>query len=513
MRPIRQRNRPSERTPQTPDPLMTGQQGAPFGGGAMVAPQNVIERGVIVRVDAQRHAYWVHLNSGRTVPTSRVRSHAGDMTLLPVGSAVMVTFAIGLPYILGVLPSETESTAEDNPQSITDVEGFGGNDPTLSKNIGATSRGRGEPRDIGPGDFVGMSPGGSSVAALQGGVAQIRGSALSKVQAFGDSDLVQIVCGVMRTVTWMGESEVVNNNGKTSFIWRGGTDQLTQTGHDEERYTIRLDAGDLGNMIKLEVCNLDNQVLFRFHVSPTGKLELFSAGGMTQHIGSADGQTHPIRFHGSKSERISSNSTVNVGGNAQSSVDGNLVSTVSLNESTTVGQDQNVTVNRNQNVNIGGDANEIVAGKKVVNSLDGYQCNVLLPGSVHAVKLVLGDSTIETGGGDHRVQTLGGAIRLLAGIGELSALASRITLASSGAFTISAAPGSIEIGDGASSGVAKWEELNAAVQALTAQLSALHGLVAAHTHIGTAPADPTLTPLGRPLFVDLTAARSTVRIG
>lgn len=503
----------SEQTPRSNDPFVPSGPDLVFGGNAMAPPHNVVERGVVVSSDSQRQVYRVHLNSGRTMYMPRLRAHPGDMAMLPNGTFVVVTFALGSPYIMGVLPPESISTYDENPTAITDVDGYGGSDPVLNQSTGFSSRGTNEPQDLSPGDHAIVSRDGASVGVLHGKVAQLRGSPLAQVQAFGDTDHLQLVGGTMRTVTWMGESQVVNNEGKTSFIWRGGTDQLTQTGQDEERYTLLLDIGHTGNMVNFEVNNREGQSMFKVHVDPQGKLELFSSGGLNSFFGSNVSQVHPVSINGTVEARITGNSNSTVGGDVREVHNGSRTESISSNHSHTVGQDLTLNVSRHHRSSIGGNDTEIVAGKKTINSIEGYEAKVLQPGGVHAVKTTAGNSTVDTLGGSHIVNTLGGAIQLLAGIGLLNVAAGTVTITSSGALTIAAPPGQISIGEGAVSGVSKWEELNAAIQALVAQVNAMRVLLASHAHNGLVAPDLTLTPLNAPIAVDLSSARSSVRIG
>jgi hypothetical protein len=443
----------------------------------------------------------------------RLRSHPGDMVMLDNGTFVVVTFALGAPYIMGVLPPESLSTYDENPTAITDADGYGGSDPVLNQSTGFSSRGTNEPQDLSPGDQAVASRDGASVAVLQGKVAQLRGSPLAQVQTFGDNDHVQVVGGTMRTITWMGESQVENNEGKTSFIWRGGTDQLTQTGQDEERYTLKLDAGYTGNMLNFEVCNRDGQTMFKFHVNPQGQLELFAAGGLNQYYGSSVSQVHPVNINGSVEERITGDVTRTIEGDVVETHNGSRTERVSSNHAQTVGQDSLLTVNRNRRSSVGANDYEVVAGKKTITTLEGYEARVVQPGSVHAVKTTGGNATVDTLGGSHVVTTLGGAIQLLAGMGLLNVSAGTVTLASTGTFSISASPGQISIGEGAASGATKWEALNVAIQAMAAQINAMRVLLASHTHNNPALLDASLAPIATPLVVDLTAARSPVRIG
>ena len=510
------RPRPSGSTPRSTDPLAPSASDVVFGGNAMRAPSNVIERGVILSLDAQRQIYRVVLNSGRIREMPRIRNHPGDVTVLPNGAFVIVTFALGNPYILGVLPPETVSTFDENPTSVTDVNGYGGNDPIFNRGIGATSRGRNEPKDVAPGDFIGTSTDGASVSALHGQVAQIRGSALAKVQAFGDSDLVQIVAGVLRTVTWMGESNVVNNEGKTSFIWRGGTDQLTQTGPDEQRYTIKLDVGHTGNMVRFEICNRDNQNVFSVHIDPQGAVEVFSAGGISQHSGASVSQIHPVNFNGSVEETVTGSASRHVAGDVTETHEGSRTESVSSNHSVAVGQDLALSVSRNSRTSVGGDTTVITTGKSRHASVDESRIEVLGPGKSHTVQTTGGSVATQTRTGAYSVTTLGGGITLDASPGIARINASQVVIAAAGgSIGLSAPAAQISIGEGAASGATKWEELNAQIQAMAAQISVLNGLVAAHVHaaIGPLGVSPTLAPLASPITVDLTSARSAVRVG
>jgi hypothetical protein len=459
----------------------------PRGAGPLAGATGMgtpyIERGTILSCDARGHVYRVALNSGRILQMGRIRTHPGDMTLLPPRTIVAVTWALGLPYILGVLPPEVATTNSETPQSITDVPGHGGDDPVLQRNLGASARAPNEPRDILPGDFVGTSADGASVAALHGKIAQLRGGALAKIQAFGDSDLVQIITGLYRMISWMGESKIINEDGKTSFIWRGGTDQLTQTGADEENYTIRLDVGHTGDVIKLEVTNREGQALFRFHVSATGACEIFAAGGINQHGGGSESDVNPVRFYGRREIEVAGASTERISGNAHIHYEANVQHNVSNNATENIGGSHSSYITQDRDIQVGGNVNETIVGSRTVISRGRMRFEV------HDGQL-------------YTVQTFGGNI-------EFTPQGSIFKVNTS-------QPDAVQLGP-ASSHATKYEELNAAIQALKAQLDVLFGLIATHVHpIGvpnTGPA-PTLAPLANPLIVDLSAARcTTTKVG
>ena len=454
---------------------MSPRGAGPLTGGGVAQ----MERGTIISVDARGHVYRVALNSGRTMQMSRVRTHPGDLTLLPLQTPVVVTWALGLPYILGVLPNEVAAAPEENPQSVTDVPGHGGNDPVFQRNMAAVARAPGEPIDVMPGDFTGLSPDGASVAALHGQVAQIRGGSLAKVQAFGASDTVQIIAGIYRLISWMGESKIINNDGKTSFIWRGGTDQITQTGPDEEKYTIRLDVGQTGDVIRLEVLTREGQVVFRFHVSATGACEIFAAGGINQHGGGATSDVNPVRFQGQRQTAVSGSSTERVNGSVTNRCDGSHRRDVGGDDTRNIGGSQSIYVTQDHSLDVSGDSEETIAGKKSVTGVEGISHDTLGPG-VYEVKTQAGNIELTPGVAKFQVKT--------------------------------AVPDAIELGFSATSHVTKFEELQVALNALKLQLDLAMALIASHFHppsgpTFTAPA-PTLAPLASPLPFDMSLARS-----
>lgn len=480
--------RPSGRLNNTPDPLMPQGMADPRGAGPLAGATGAgtphFERGTILSCDARGQVYRVSLNSGRVMTMGRIRSHPGDVTLLTPQTPVVVSWALGLPYIFGVLPTEVAATSSETPQAVTDVAGHGGNDPVLQRNLGANSRAPDEPRDTLPGDFVGQSADGASVAALHGKVAQLRGGGLAKVQAFGESDLVQIISGLYRMVSWMGESKIVNDDGKTSFIWRGGSDQITQTGADEENYTIRLDVGHTGDVIRLEVTNREGQALFRFHVSATGACELFAAGGINQHGGGAGRDINPVRFQGQRVVEVAGRSTERVSGDVDLEYEGNVQTAVSGSQRNTVGGMSTTHVTYDKDVNVGGDYTEIVAGSRrtVTRGKTAFE---VTEGQIYTVKTTGGNIEFLPQGAKFRVDT--------------------------------SRPDSVLLGP-ATSHATKFEELNEAVIALKMQLNNMHRLLATHFHPPAGPTftgpSPTLAPLLTPLTVDLSAARcTTTKVG
>ena len=307
------------------------------------------ERGTVVNTDADGHIYYVATARGR-VPMPRLRAFPGDIGLIPNGTPVVVDYSLGEPYIVGILPPESTRTSSV-ATPVTGVSGYGGQDPVLAPNYGATARAADEPNDFLPGDVVHRSPDGATLTALHGPVAGVSASPLAQIHAFGDTDLVRIVAGVLQLITWMGEVKVLNEDGKTSLVVRLGSDQLTQTGADEERYTIRFDAGHRGDLLNLEVTTPQGQTLFRWHVDGTGKLEVYAAGGIDQ---TDCGAEQPVRVAGSRVTEVRGSDTERVEGEAASSYGANRAVTVSSNESHVVGQDLSESILRNWRLDVNG---------------------------------------------------------------------------------------------------------------------------------------------------------------
>lgn len=481
MRPSRQPPRPLH-----PNPLLPTQGAVARGEGALATPPTQRrERGFILSVDANGHVYRVQLNSGPTLDgIPRTRSSTGDIGLLKAGQPVIIDWALGTPYISAVLPLEAARAVGDRPEGVTDSIGHGGQDPTLSRNMGRSARATGEPDDLIPGDHAVMGPDGASVAALHGRIAQLRGSALAVVRANGHEDRVDIITGLLRLVTWMGEANYTNDDGKTSFTWRGGADQLTQTGADEEKYTIRLDVGHAGNLVKLEVTTPDGVPVFRFHVDPSGKVELYARGGLTQHAGGDGAQVHPQRFHGSRDVEIEGADLHRVAGDARHTFEAGLESTVSRDETKLVGQDQHVTISR--------DKTEKIGGSKQVT--------------------VTGDDKTVVAGGDHTVEVKdAGKIEIKqSGTGDLALKATQ------GQIKLDTTKGDgIELGAGADAHAVRFEQLTQKLDQVVSDLNAFKSSVKAHVHPVAGTAAGLSPPLQALTGLDVTwddAKSSTVKL-
>jgi hypothetical protein len=301
---------------------------------------------------------------GRSLTCLRIQESPQDHAMLPIGTDVRIDWSLGLPYIDGVLPSEgdvPDSTQNpvDNP---TGTEGFGVNDPVLDRNYGANGRAPGAPTDVLPGDFVRRSPDGATVAAMSGKTALLHGGHLAQLLLFGNEDKAELIAGIFRLITWMGESKITNEGGRTSFIWRGGANQLSETGSDEERYTIHLDVGATGNLVNFRITTIDQQTLFQAHITGEGHVEIFGIAGLDSTFTNRSGSGHVQRFDGDVSRTFQGAVTETVTGNRSTTVESDATEEFSNNLSQRVGNDWNVRANRNAELSAGGGMSRRVVG-------------------------------------------------------------------------------------------------------------------------------------------------------
>lgn len=463
----------------------------PFAGNP-----NVLEGGTIIAVDANSRVYRVHTSSGRTQYMSRIQAHPGDIALLPLHTRVLVTYGLGIPYILGIIPDAGRQTQNTEPESLTGTSGHGGEDPLLARSATSGSRGADEPRDLIPGDMALRSPDGASIAALRGRVAQVKGSDVAKIEAFGGSDFVRIVAGVLQTITWMGESKTVNNDGKTSFIWDGGSDQLTQTGQDEGQFTIHIRLGHEGNLARFEITNREGQPMFNVHVGPDGAVQILGRRGTDIHMGSEPSDTHRFAYVGSRTEETTGSALYDIGGDSRTTVTGSTTCDIEHNRTCYVGGDDFCQVTQNQNITVAQNAEHLIQGSRSVFVGESSTHEVIGSG-IYGVK---------TSGGAMEFATRGGQCRFQTGVGNFA-------VDTRGSIKLQAGAESIELGRNATSHATKFEELQAALSTLTEQVSLHNALLASHVHPvpapGTTGPSPMLVPLATALRINIAAAKST----
>ena len=445
-------------------------------------------QGTVTDYRADTYTATVATADGRVIPgVGRMRSHPGDIAALPVGTEVLISWDWGFPIIVGIFPLPSGKNKGTATVSATDISGVGGQGENQSILPEGNYRNPGEPTDFIPGDIGTVGPEGNILAALTGGVNMLKSSPLSQIRTHLVNDLVEIISRNYRHITDMGESTITNENGRVNWCFRGGTDQRSETSGTEEKWTIRMDMGAVGDIFNLEFTTPKGQTLFKFHVDASGHCEIFGVNGVNISSGS--------RFDGGHSEEHSGNSTTAINGSKSTSVGGAQQSAIAGNATQDVGGDLTQTVGNDWGVQALRDM-VISAGRQMIVSAQGS----LIPGGTALTfDIENGDWVVDIGAptsplsafkmttfkGDisHECTAAGDITNttLLGNISNTSRAFKADTLG---------IPDSVVLGGAVlTSHLVKWEELYA-------YLSALH--VALDTHVHGPPGSPP-SPIGAPL--------------
>ena len=379
----------------------------------------------VIEVYPKTQTYDVSGESGgvyRDVP--RLLTSPGETVTLPRGCSVIVQTAGTRKFIAGCLNvgSRVEDSEETHNNSLTDIDGFGAGDPTISASNGANYRAPNDVKDVIPGDWAKQAASGNLLAVLEGGVNLLKSSSLSQIQTHQVNSLVRIICENYEHITSMGQMKVVNDEGKTSLVWRAGSDQINETGVGRERWTFRLDVGHTGNLFNFEVTTPTGQTLARIHIDPEGRLELFGAAG----VDTTSGGTGTTRedLAGDQVKNLEGDKTVSIGGSKTQTIEGRKSQTISQNDAKTVGNDYSRSINRNKTVNVGGKHEETITGSTGIVPLPtatGTAKEVKVLGGHYTVDLspiTTGNITLDTNfalqtfDGDISFNTIGGNIVL-----------------------------------------------------------------------------------------------------
>lgn len=354
--------------PEDPYTLKEGPEirSSQTGKNAMRPPStNYGETGLITEVFPATHSYTVQTEmSGVLQGVQRLTQSPGDKALLPVGTLVAINHCYGPPVIAGIMMYSTPVGNEKTPTSITGVEGRGADDPVHAKPGAANFRSEGTPRDLSPNDWAQVGPTGNVIGMLDGGVNILKSTDFAQVRTHLINDVVEIISQRFRHVTGMGFSEYKDEGGRTSFVFRGGSDQTTECGSDQENWTIRLDLGNAGDLFKFELTQPDGASVFRIHVSPDGKADMFAAKGFNW----SGGDQRTDKNLSDEVSEVKGNTERIVGGKETHQTRGERITTVSANDTKSVGNDAVASVMRHFTRSVGGQAKYTFVGGNPVKA-------------------------------------------------------------------------------------------------------------------------------------------------
>lgn len=315
----------------------------------------------VLAYNSATHTSQVRTHSGRDLnDVPQIKTGAGDFEHFRTGLTVVITYELGFPAILGCLDLIGPNKEELRP-SITGIEGVGENNPYLPTTGSQSFKPGNAPTDMTQGDWAHVGTFGNHVAVLEGGVTSL-GSPTALVRSLGVQGVLQLIAQTMQTHTDFGEWRVENDQGRTSFILRAGANQTTQTGVDEQHWTIRLDVGATGDLFHFEITEPDGRPVFRFHVGPDGRVEIYGDGGVDLSSGPNGNAETTENIAGSRLIQTAKDDTANIGGNRIRSVSASSQEDVGTDKITSVGGQMARHVNSDEAISVGGNRLDVVAG-------------------------------------------------------------------------------------------------------------------------------------------------------
>lgn len=292
-----------------------------------------------------------------------MRATQGGFDHLQTGTAVVVSWDLGFPVIVGILDLVGGAQTALPSPTLTGVEGVGSNDATQPVDGSNNYRPPHAPTDIGGGDWSQMGTLGNHVAVLEGGLSLL-GAPSAQVQSFGVTGLLRHVSRILQNVNDFGMWKVENLQGKTSFILRAGANQTTQTGLDEQHWTIRLDLGASGDMLDFRILEPEGKTLFRLHAGSDGRVQIFGDGGVDVSSGAGGLAETRHDIAGARSTTIAGDDTHQTQGDSTRSIDGAHTHSVGGDETRSVGGAGTEFINGNHAHGVGGDQTRVVGGKR-----------------------------------------------------------------------------------------------------------------------------------------------------
>jgi hypothetical protein len=330
-----------------------GAANSPMLSGSLRKPNT---EGIIADVNEKTHSYKVQVNKGEAPLTCfRMMQSEGEIKLLPTGTRVAISFDYSQPAIIGVIPHTTPATDNTDTSVTGETSTI---DPSNANQAGGNFRPQQTPSDMSEGDEGIVSPDGNFVGALAGGVNLMKSGGLASVMTSLVNDLVQVTCGNYRMQSNMGVSEIKNDGGRVSYTFRGGSDQKTECGSDQDNWSIRLDLGAEGDLFRFALTNPDGGRLFEVHVNADGKIEAFGADGLDMFSGA---NTHEKTL-GSKTVSVKRDVDVAIGGEVTEAIASNRETAIGGSDTKAVGNDIVNTARRNRTESTGGQHIETVTG-------------------------------------------------------------------------------------------------------------------------------------------------------
>lgn len=325
------------------------------------------ELATVVMYNSTTHTAVVRTDSGRGLPdVPQMRHTQGSFDHLQTGTQVVLSWDLGIPIIIGILDLVGPAQTAIPSPTLTGVAGVGQDDPTQPTEGTNNYRPPHAPTDMGGGDWAQMGTLGNHVAVLEGGLSLL-GAPTAQVQSHATQGLLRHVARIMDGFSDFGQWRMENKQGRTSFVLRAGSSQTTQTGLDEQRWTIQLDLGATGDVLDFRILEPEGKVLFRLHAGADGRVQLYGDGGVdiSSGAGGLAEQRHDVV--GARTTAIGGDEIHSVQGNYQRLVDGDHTAGVGGDETRSVAGASTHYVGGDHAHGVGGDQTAVVAGKRTTS--------------------------------------------------------------------------------------------------------------------------------------------------
>lgn len=331
---------------------------AGLGRGA----QSRWELGTVVAYNSATHTAIIRTNAGRTLrDVPQLKATAGGFDHIATGTAVAISYDLGFPVIVGCIDLPRQGAAATQSPTLTGVEGVGDADPRQITEGASSYKPNNAPTDMGAGDWAQVGTLGNHVAVLEGGITLV-GSPTAHVQALGASGTLRTIARRFQQFSDFGEMRIENDQGKTSYILRAGSNQATQTGIDEQHWTIRLDLGATGDVLDFRIQEPTGKLLFRLHAGADGRVQIFGEGGVDISAGAAGTAELRHDIAGARATEIEGDDVHAIGGNATHTVGASASRSVSGDDVLAVGRNLTEFVGGAHDLGISGDETLVVAG-------------------------------------------------------------------------------------------------------------------------------------------------------
>lgn len=325
-----------------------------MGRGGETPGGALYELGDVVTYNSATHTSFVRTHSGRPLQdVPQIKGTATGYDHLTVGTTVVIFWGLGFPAILGCIDMVGQVQSALPSPTLTGVEGAGDNDPTQSTQGSHSYKPPGAPTDMMPGDWAQVGSLGNHVAVMEGGVT-LMGSPTAHVRSMGPSGTLQLVARRLQQFTDFGQLRIENDQGKTSLVLRAGSNQTTQTGQDEQHWTIRLDLGATGDVLDFRILEPEGKLLFRLHAGSDGRVQIYGDGGVD--ISSGANGTAEMRHD------IAGDHTTAVTGDVVHTIEGNATTTVDQSSTTSIAANATRSVGKNSTEFVGGDLATGISG-------------------------------------------------------------------------------------------------------------------------------------------------------